>query len=211
MNFAVLASGRGGNLKAIIDAVASGKIKAQLKAVVSDKKDAYALEHARQAGIPSIYINPKDFNDRESFDRAVLESLHEFKIDFVVFAGYMRLVSSYFIRQYPHKILNIHPSLLPAFKGTHAIKDAFSYGVKVTGPTVHFVVDEVDEGPIILQETVRIDPQDTLETLEEKIHQAEHRIYPEAIELFVQGCLKIEGRKVTQLKVGLTDTHSCSQ
>jgi len=197
MNFAVLASGRGGNLKAIIDALKSGKIKADLKVVVSDKKDAYALEHARQAGIPAVFINPKDFSDRPSFDRAVVECLQEHKVEFIVLAGYMRLVSSYFIQQYPNKILNIHPSLLPSFKGTHAIKDAFDHGAKVTGPTVHFVVEEVDAGAIILQEAVRIEPQDTLVTLEEKIHQAEHRIYPQAIDLFVRGKLRIEGRKTT--------------
>jgi len=196
MNFAVLASGRGSNLKAIIDAVKRGKIKANLGVVISDKKDAYALEHARQADIPAIVINPKDFQDRESFDRAVVERLYGFKIDFVVLAGYMRLLSSYLLQQYPNKVLNIHPSLLPAFKGTHAIKDAFEHGVKVTGPTVHFVVEELDNGAIILQEPVCVDSQDTLESLEEKIHQAEHRIYPEAIDLFVRGKLKIEGRKV---------------
>ena len=196
MNFAVLASGRGGNLKAIINAVESGKINAHLKVVISDKKDAYALEHAREAKIPTAFLNPKDFHDREAFDRAVVERLHEFKIDFVVLAGYMRLVSSFFLRQYPDKILNIHPSLLPAFKGTHAIKDAFDSGVKVTGPTVHFVNEEMDGGPIILQERVAVDPQDSVESLEEKIHEAEHRIYPQAIDLFVRGKLKIEGRKV---------------
>jgi len=200
MNLAVLASGRGGNLQAIIKSIKGGQIKAHLKVVISDKEDAYALEHAREANIPTAFINPKDFNDRESYDRAVVERLQEFKIDFIVLAGYMRLVSSYFIRQYPDKILNIHPSLLPAFKGTHAIKDAFDHGVKVTGPTVHFVVDEVDGGPIILQEPVPIGPEDTLESLEEKIHQAEHRIYPKAIDLFVRGKLKIEGRKVILVK-----------
>jgi len=199
MNFAVLASGRGGNLKAIIEAVKSGAIKAHLKVVISDKKDAYALTGAREAQIPTAFINPEDFSDRESYDRAVVECLQEFKIDFIVLAGYMRLLSSYFIRQYPDKILNIHPSLLPAFKGTHAIKDAFDYGVKVTGPTVHFVCDEVDAGAIILQEPVRVDPGDTLESLEGKIHQAEHRIYPKVIDLFVRGCLKIEGRKIIVL------------
>ncbi len=200
MNFAVLASGRGSNLQAIIKAVKAGKIKAHLKVVISDKKDAYALEHARQADIPAVYIDPKDFHDRESFDRAIVERLRAFQVDFVVFAGYMRLVSSYFIQQYPNKILNIHPSLLPAFKGMHAIKDAFDHGVKVTGPTVHFVIDGMDDGPIILQESVRIDPGDTFESLKEKIHQAEHRIYPQAIDLFVQGKLKIEGRKVILLR-----------
>ena len=197
MNFAVLASGRGGNLKAIIEAVQSRAIKAHLKVVISDKKDAYALEHARHAQVPAIFINPKDFGDRPSFDRAVVERLHEFKVDFVVLAGYMRLLSTYFIQQYPDKILNIHPSLLPAFKGTHAIKEAFDYGVKVTGPSVHFVSEEMDAGPIILQEIISVDPKDSLDSLEDKIHQAEHRIYPKAIDLFVRGCLKIEGRKVT--------------
>ena len=199
MNFAVLASGRGSNLKAIIEAVQSGTIKARLKVVISDKKDAHALEHAREAKIPTAFIDPKDFNDRESYDRAVVERLGEFNIDFVVLAGYMRLLSSYFIRQYPDKILNIHPSLLPAFKGTHAVKDVFDYGVKVTGPSVHFVCDELDAGAIILQEPVRVTPEDSLESLEEKIHQAEHRIYPKVIDLFSRGKLKIEGRKVTVL------------
>ncbi len=199
MNFALLASGRGSNLQAIIEAIKAGKIKAHLKAVISDKKDAYALQIAGQADIPALFINPQDFHDRESFDRAVLERLHEFKIDFVVLAGYMRLVSNYFIRQYPDKILNIHPSLLPAFKGTNAIKDAFNHGVKVTGPTVHIVIEEVDDGPIILQEPVPIEPHDTLESLTEKIHQAEYRIYPRAIDLFARGKLKVEGRRVIVL------------
>jgi phosphoribosylglycinamide formyltransferase-1 len=199
LNFAVMASGRGSNLQAIIKAVKAGKINADLKLVISDKKDAYALEHARKADIQAVFINPKDFNDRETFDRAVVKILHELKIDFVVLAGYMRLLSGYFIKQYPDKILNIHPSLLPAFKGTHAIKDAFFHGVKVTGPTVHLVVEALDDGPIILQEPVSVDSRDSLETLEEKIHQAEHRIYPKAIDLFARGCLKIEGRKVIVL------------
>jgi len=196
MNFAVLASGRGGNLQAIINAVHAGQIKAHLKVVISDKKDAYALEIAKQAKIPAYYINPKDFSDRVSLDRAIIQHLHEYHVDFVVLAGYMRLVSSYFVDQYPNKILNIHPSLLPAFKGMHAMKDAFEYGAKVTGATVHFVVEQMDEGAVIVQEPVRIESNDTLESLAEKIHAAEHRIYPQAIELLVNGKLKIEGRKV---------------
>jgi len=196
MNFAVLASGRGGNLQAIHKAVKSGQIKAQLTLVISNKKEAYALEYARQEGIPAFHINPKDFPDREAMDRAIVTRLREFNVDFVVLAGYMRLVSGYFISQYPDKILNIHPSLLPAFKGMHAIKDAFEYGAKVAGPTVHFVVEEMDEGAVILQEAVPVEPEDTFDTLKEKIHQAEHRIYPKAIDLFVRGKLKIEGRRV---------------
>jgi len=199
LNFAVLASGRGGNLQAIIKALETGKIKPNLAVVISDKKDAYALEHARKAMIPAVFINPKDFQDRESFDRAVVECLHEHKVDFVVLAGYMRLVSIYFIQQYPDRILNIHPSLLPAFRGMHAIKEAFDYGAKVTGVTVHIVVEEMDDGPIILQEPVRIGSKDSIESLEEKIHQVEHRIYPQAIDLFVRGKIRIEGRKVIDL------------
>jgi len=199
MNFAVLASGRGSNLQAIIKAIKTGRINAQLNLVISDKKDAYALKRAQDAQIPTAFINPKDFQDRESFDRAVVERLQEFKIDFVVLAGYMRLVSIYFIQQYPDRILNIHPSLLPAFRGMHAIKDAFDYGAKITGVTVHIVVKEMDDGPIILQESVRIDPDDSMESLEEKIHQVEHRLYPQAIDLFVRGKCKVEGRKVIGL------------
>ncbi|MDE2028532.1 MAG: phosphoribosylglycinamide formyltransferase [Candidatus Omnitrophica bacterium] len=196
LNFAVLASGRGGNLLAIIKAVKAGKVRADLKIVISDKKDAFALEHARQAGVPAVHINPKDFPDRESFDRAVIDRLHESQVDFVVLAGYMRLLSVHFIQQFHNRILNIHPSLLPSFKGMHAIRDAFDHGVKVTGPTVHIVVEAMDDGPIIIQEPVRIEPDDTLESLEEKIHHAEHRIYPQAIDLFARGKLKIEGRRV---------------
>ena len=197
MNFAVLASGRGSNLKNIIDAIKAGEIQARISVVISDKKDAYALEHARTAQIPAVFLNPKDFPDRVSFDQAVIKSLHEHAVDFVVLAGYMRLLSPYFIQQFPNKILNIHPSLLPAFKGTHAIKEAFDYGVKVTGPTVHFVSEGMDDGPIILQEALPVEASDTLESLEAKIHQAEYRIYPKAIELFVRGQLKVEGRKVS--------------
>ena len=199
MNFAVLASGNGGNLQAIIDAIHKEKIKAVLKVVISDKKEAYALERARKAKIPDVFINPKDFEDRESFDKAVVEFLHEFKVDFVVLAGFMRIVSEYFIALYPDKILNIHPSLLPEFKGMNAIKKAFDAGVTVTGCTVHIVVREMDAGPIILKEHVSVEPKDTLESLEAKNHQAEHRIYPEAIDLFARGKFKIECGKVIVL------------
>ena len=185
MNFAVLASGQGSNLQAIIHAVKAKKIKAQLKLVISDKKDAFALERARKAKIATKVLNPKDFPDREAFDRAVLAHLKDSQIDFVVLAGYMRLLSKHFIEQYPHKILNIHPALLPAFKGMRGIQDAFEYGVKVTGATVHLVTYEMDAGPILLQEAVKVSPKDTLETLAQKIHRVEHKLYPKAIALFI--------------------------
>jgi phosphoribosylglycinamide formyltransferase 1 len=197
MNFAVLASGYGSNLQAILNALKKKKIKADLKVVISDKSDAFALERAKKAKIASIYINPKDFSDRMAFDRKVLEVLKEHDVDFVVLAGYMRLLSAHFIQAYPNKIMNIHPALLPSFKGVHGIRDAFEYGVKYTGVTVHFVSEEMDSGAIIVQEIVKVSPKDTLKTLAKKIHKVEHKIYPAAIALFASRKLKLAGRKVS--------------
>lgn len=196
MNFAVLASGYGSNLQAIINAIKKKKIKADLKVVISDKPDAFALQRAKKAKIAGVYINPKDFPDRMSFDRKVIEYLKEYDIDFVVLAGYMRLLSAHFIQQYPNKIINIHPALLPSFKGVHGIRDAFEYGVKVTGVTVHFVNEEMDGGAIIAQEIVKISSKDTMQTLAKKIHKIEHKIYPQVIDSFSRRNLKVVGRKV---------------
>lgn len=196
MNFAVLASGNGSNLQAIIQAVRSKRIKANLALVVSDRADAFALERARKAKIPNAVLNPKNFPDRESFDRMLVEQLNASKIDFVVLAGFMRILSPLFIQSFSQKILNIHPSLLPAFKGAHAIKDAFDYGVKTTGVTVHFVDEKVDHGAIIAQEAVQILAKDTLVKLERKIHSVEHRLYPKVVALFAAGKLALRGRTV---------------
>lgn len=186
MNFAVFASGHGSNLQAIIRAVKAGRIKANLQLVVCDRADAYAIVHAQRAQITAIYINPKRFKTREAFDREVIKFLKREKIDFIALAGYMRLLSGYFVKKYKNRILNIHPSLLPSFKGARAIRDAFNYGVKVTGVTVHFVVKEVDAGPIILQKAVVVKPEDTLQTLEKRIHSVEHVLYPSAIQSFIK-------------------------
>ena len=199
MNFAVFASGNGTNLQAIINAVKKGKIKAVLALVVSDNPGAYVLVRAQKAGVKTVVIEPKNFPDRESFDREAVRHLEKESVDFIVLAGFMRILSPFFINQYPHKILNIHPALLPAFKGAHAIKDAYEYGVKVAGVTVHFADDEVDHGPIILQESLKVSRQDTLETLEKKIHALEHKIYPKAIDLFARGKLKVSGRTVQMI------------
>ena len=197
MNFAVFASGNGTNLQAIIDAIKKKVIRgANLSLVVSDNPKAYALKRAVRAKIKSVVIDPKEFSAREDFDREVERHLEMEKIDFIVLAGFMRILSPYFIERYHHRILNIHPTLLPAFKGAHAIRDTFQYGVKVTGVTVHLVDDKVDHGPIILQESLKINSADTLATLEKKIHRIEHKIYPKAINLFSCGRLKIAGRKV---------------
>lgn len=187
MNFAVFVSGHGSNLQALIDACRSGRIPARLALVVSDKKDAYALQRAREANIQTVIVDPKRHADRVSFDREAIGHLKSHSIDFVVLAGFMRILSGHFIKTYPGLILNIHPSLLPQFKGARAIKDAFAAGVKETGVTVHFVVEDVDAGPIILQEKVMIRPDDTLDTLEQRIHDVEHRVYPEAVRLFAEG------------------------
>ena len=187
MKFAVFASGNGGNLQAIIDAVRNKKIKAQLSLVFSDKPHSLALTRAQKAKIETSHLSPHDYASRKEFDQAILHILKEHHIDFIVLAGYMRLLSVHFIESYHNKILNIHPSLLPAFKGAHGIRDAYAAGVKVTGVTVHFVVEEMDGGKIIAQVPVGIDPHDTLEILQDKIHKAEHKLYPIVIDLFARG------------------------
>ena len=196
MNIVVLCSGSGTNLQAIIDSVKSGYIPARIALVVSDKKDALALERAKKAGIETLVLNAKDFASREDFDKEVAKNLKKRDIGLVVLAGFMRLLSPYFIGEYRNRIMNIHPALLPSFKGTRAIKDALVYGVKVTGATVHFVDEEPDCGPIILQKAVEVKEGDTEETLLERVHAEEHRIYTEAIKLFVEGRLKTEGRRI---------------
>ena len=196
MNIAVLCSGSGTNLQAIIDAVKSGYIKAKIALVVSDNKDARALARAKSSGIETLYLNPKEYKSREDYDRAIVKNLRAKDAGLVVLAGFMRLMSPYFVNEYKGKIMNIHPALLPSFKGTHGVKDALEYGVKVTGPTVHFVDDKLDHGPVILQRAVEVRDDDTEETLLERIHKEEHKIYPEAVKLFVEGRIRIEGRRV---------------
>jgi len=197
MNIAVLCSGSGTNLQAIIDNARSGSIPAKISLVLSDKKDAYALERAKKAGIETIILDPKEYKTREDFDKEVVRNLKKKDIGLVVLAGFMRLLSPYLIKEYKNKIINIHPALLPSFKGTHGIKDALSYGAKVTGVTVHFVDEHLDNGPIILQKCVEIKEGDTENTLLERVHSVEHKIYPEAVKLFAEGRLKILGRKVS--------------
>lgn len=194
--FAVFASGNGSNLQALIDAVKSSQIRAELALVFSDQPQAYALERAQKAGIAVLHLSPKNYPDRESFERDIVSHLRQSRIDFIVLAGYMRLLTAYLIGEYPHKILNIHPSLLPAFKGAHGIKDAWSYGVKVTGVTVHFVDEQTDHGPIIAQASVTVDPGETFESLEAKIHAVEHNVYPRAVALMADNRLIIRDRKV---------------
>jgi phosphoribosylglycinamide formyltransferase 1 len=194
---AVLVSGNGTNLQAIINAQAGNILgPCEVKLVISDRPGARALERAREAGIPVKVIEKRSDMSREGFDGLLREEIVREKIDLIVLAGFMRVLGEKFVREFKGKIMNIHPALLPCFKGTAAIRDAFDYGVKVTGVTVHFVDEGVDSGPIIAQKEVRIEESDTIEALEEKIHKAEHELYPEAIRAFSEGKLKIEERKV---------------
>jgi phosphoribosylglycinamide formyltransferase-1 len=176
--------------------VKGGRIRADISFVLSDKADAFALERAKRSGIATVVLNPKSYRTREDFDREVVRNLKKHGVALVVLAGFMRLLSPYFIKEYRGRIMNIHPALLPSFKGTHGVKDALDYGVKVTGVTVHFVDEHLDNGPVIAQKAVDVRPGDTEETLLERLHKAEHEIYPEAVRLFVEGKLKIEGRRV---------------
>lgn len=196
MNIAVLCSGSGTNLQSIIDKTKAGSIPAKIALVLSDKKDAYALSRAKSSGIETVVLNPGDYKTREDFDREAVKNLKKKDIGLVVLAGFMRLMSPYFIKEYKNKIMNIHPALLPSFKGTQGIRDALDYGAKVTGVTVHFVDEHLDNGPIILQRCVEIKESDTEETLLERVHKVEHELYPEAVKLFAEGRLRIEGRKV---------------
>ena len=196
MKFAVFASGGGSNLQAIIDAVKSGEIKAECALVFSDRRKALALQKAAAAGIKTLCLVRKDYATPQSYERDIVISLKQEGIDFVVLAGFMKVLSPFFIKTYPNKILNVHPSLLPSFKGARGIKDAFTYGVKVTGVTIHFVDDMMDHGPIITQQAFRVDKKETLKSLEIRIHKVEHQIFPKAIAMFVDGRLKVSGRKV---------------
>jgi len=193
---AVFASGFGSNLQALIDYNNKHGLNGDIVLVFSNNKDAFALVRAKKNNIKAVFMDPTRYSSREKYDSKIIEMLEEEKIDLVVLAGYMFLLSQEFVHRFKNKILNIHPALLPSFKGTHGIKDAYRYGVKVTGVTVHFVDEDLDRGPIILQEAVDIDPDDSVEELEGKIHKVEHKIYPEAVKYFCEDRLEIDGRRV---------------
>jgi len=193
LRIGVLASGRGTNLQAIIDACKSGMINAEVAVVLSDTRDAYALERAEKNGIEARFI---DASDKERHEKEMDEILREKKVGLVVGAGYMRILSPWFIKKWYGKIINIHPSLLPSFKGVDAQKQAWEYGVKISGCTTHFMDEKMDHGPIILQAAVMVKDNDTRDTLAERILRVEHQILPRSIDLFEKGRLVLEGRKV---------------
>ena len=196
LKLGVLASGRGSNLQAIIDAIGAKSLDAQIQAVISDVTDAYALERARKHGISAVTFHPRKYASREEFDRVVVGCLRQHQVELVCLAGFMRILSPYFIREYKDRIINIHPALLPAFPGLHVQRKALDYGAKFSGCTVHFVDEGMDTGPIIIQAVVPILDGDDEDTLAARILRFEHQIYPRAIQLIAQGRLQIEGRRV---------------
>jgi phosphoribosylglycinamide formyltransferase-1 len=199
-NIAVLVSGRGSNLQAIIDSITSGYLKARISVVVSDVGDAYALLRAKKHGIDAVFVNPENFASKELYETEILKVLKTHDAELVLLAGYMRILGKTLLLSYRNRILNIHPALLPAFTGLHAQKQAFDHGVKVAGCTVHFVDETLDGGPIILQKCVEVKEDDTSEMLADRILEQEHKIYPEAVKLFVENRLRIEGRKIKILQ-----------
>ena len=193
----VLASGRGSNLQAIIDAIDAGRCPARVAVVVSDRKDAPALDRARGAAIRGVHLDPRAFPDRAAFDEAVAGVLGEGGVELVCLAGYMRLLSPELVRRYRGRILNVHPALLPTFPGLHAQRQALEHGVKVSGATVHFVDEGVDTGPIVLQSAVPVLEGETEASLTARILVEEHRLYPEAIRLYAEGRLEVVGHRVS--------------
>ena len=192
----VLASGRGSNFQAIIDEIEAGRITASIKLLIVDNPEAFAVERARKHSIAHIYLNPRAFPTKDSYFVTIAEELKARGVELVILAGFMRIVRRPLIEAFPNRIMNIHPALLPSFPGFHGQKQAVEYGTRISGCTVHFVDEGMDTGPVIIQAAVPVLPDDTEETLSDRILKLEHRIFPEAIRLFAEGRLRIEGRIV---------------
>ncbi len=200
LRIVVLASGRGSNLQAVIDAIEAEQVQARIVAVISNKKEAPALDRARKHGLKDLFVDPKPFvgrpDSREAYDHALLDLLRQHNVELILLAGYMKIVTTVLVNAYANQMMNIHPSLLPAFPGLDVQKKAIEWGCKLAGCTVHFVTEGLDEGPIILQAAVPILDQDTPETLAARILEQEHKLYPRAVQLFAEGRIQIEGRRV---------------
>ncbi len=190
---AVLASGFGSNLQVILDGVAQGEIPGEVKLVLSDQGKAHALERARKASVEAVVLSPQRFSSREEYDQNLVNVLRDHQIDWVVLAGFMRILSPVFLAEFSGKVVNIHPALLPKYPGTHAIERAFEAGDQEVGVTVHFVDEGVDTGPIIMQEGFEVEPNETLDQLTERVHTLEHRIYPKAINKVLKGEVSMTG------------------
>lgn len=192
----VLASGRGSNFQAIIDAIEKEVLKASIEILITDQSSAFAIERAKKHNIKHLCINPKDFAAKDAFFEKIAAELKARDVELVILAGFMRIVRKPLVDAFPNRIMNIHPALLPSFPGLHGQKQALDYGVKISGCTVHFVDEGMDTGPVIIQAAVPVLPDDTEDALSERILSFEHKIYPEAIRLFSEGRLEVKGRKV---------------
>ena len=192
----VLLSGSGTNLQAIIDAIQAGTLDATIELVVSSRPSAYGLKRAEAAGLQTLTLSKETYEDSFVADMVIATELKRYNVDYVVMAGYMRKVGVPILNTFPNRVLNLHPALLPSFRGAHAIQDAYEYGVKVTGVTVHLANADYDRGPIIAQRPVVVEEDWTVDQLEEAIHQVEHQLYPEVLQLFAQDRVHVEGQKV---------------
>ena len=197
LKIGVLISGSGSNLQAIIDRINEGSLNAEVVLVVSSRPDAYGLERAAKAGIPTLALNREVYKDAPVANQQIADALKAAGAEYVIMAGYMRKLTKEVLDAYPDKVVNLHPALLPSFKGAHAIEDAFNFGVKVTGITVHFANEDYDKGPIIAQRAVEVREDDTLDSLEARIHEAEHALYPEVISWLAAGRVQIDGETRT--------------
>lgn len=213
LRIGVLASGRGSNLQAIIDAIQAQTLKASISVVVSNNQHSAALDRARHHGLNGVWLDSKPYahesDPHQAYDRKILQVLKEFDVQLVVLAGYMKIITPTLIHAYLWRVMNIHPSLLPAFPRLNAQKQAFEWGAKITGCTVHFVTEGVDEGPIIMQASAPIEEEDTIETLSARVLELEHQIYPQAIQLFAEGKLCVEGRRVRIVDSGSQRVVGC--
>ena len=207
----VLVSGSGSNFQSIIDSMENGTLDVDIKVVISNDPAAFALKRAEKHNIPSVVVDHRDFPDRELFDREMIDVLNTYGVELVIMAGFMRILTPQFIKAFPMRIMNIHPAILPSFQGIHAQERAFEYGVKFSGCTVHFADDGVDTGPIIIQSIVPVYDDDTVDSLQQRILREEHKIFPQAIQFYVEDKLEIVGRKVRikdQARIGETPLHN---
>lgn len=196
LQLAALASGTGSNVNAILEAISTGRLDARVRLLLTNNPEAPVVDIAERYGVPLWARDHRDFAGREAFDQAMLEAIRESGADTVALAGYMRLLSPFFLQAFPGRVLNIHPSVLPSFPGVHGGRDALDYGVRFTGTTVHFVNEVMDNGPVIIQAVVPVSGTDTLESLMPRIHALEHKIYPQALQWLAQGRLSLVGRRV---------------
>jgi phosphoribosylglycinamide formyltransferase-1 len=207
LNIGVLASGRGSNFQALIDAVESGRLNARIKLLIVDNPNAYAIERAKKHFIDYLFIDPAKYANKTDFYSDMARQLQARGVELVILAGFMRIVKKPLLDAYPNRVMNIHPALLPSFPGLHGQKDAVDYGVRISGCTVHFVDEGVDSGPVIIQAAVPVSPDDTEDILAARILALEHKIYPEAVRLFAEGRLKVEGRRVKISSYTLPDNY----